>query len=89
MQLNFPNESRCFDASRNSVRFWGYDGALEITFFIEATALEKLVPGAAPSEFGLLNAFDEARDKIHVVADRTYSWSPRGTLGVTIKRDNV
>ena len=28
--LNFPNESRSFDAKSNRVQFWGYDGAIEV-----------------------------------------------------------
>ena len=31
MTLDFPNESRSYDAKRNLVRFWGYDSALEIS----------------------------------------------------------
>lgn len=40
MTLNFPNASRSYDETRNLIRFWGYDSALEICFFIEARAFE-------------------------------------------------
>jgi hypothetical protein len=39
MALNFPNGSRSFDARRDLIRFWGYDSALEISFFVEMSAL--------------------------------------------------
>ena len=42
--LSFPNFSRSFDETRNRVRFWGYDSAIEISFFVEAAAVQKLVP---------------------------------------------
>ncbi|MAI46028.1 MAG: DUF1488 family protein [Hyphomicrobiaceae bacterium TMED74] len=45
MPLNFPNQSRYFDAERGAVRFWGYDGALEVSCSIDCEALQVLVPG--------------------------------------------
>lgn len=77
MTLNFPNESRSFDETRKRVRFWGYDRAMEISFFVEADALQKLHPGAAGNETELLQAFDAARQLIHATANKVYSRGSR------------
>ncbi len=73
MTLNFPNESRSYDARKNLVRFWGYDSALEISFFIEVGALYKLNPQTRNVEEGYLEAFDAARDQIYETARKIYS----------------
>lgn len=72
MTLTFPNPSRSFDATRNRVRFWGYDSAIEISFFVEAGALRHLCPEMNNVEAGFLEAFDDARKRIHEVADKVY-----------------
>ncbi len=73
MTLNFPNGSRSYDASRNLIRFWGYDSALEVSFFVEVSALIKLAPHTRNVEAGYLEAFDAARDRIHEVARKVHS----------------
>lgn len=73
MTLSFPNASRSYDETRNLVRFWGYDSALEICFFIEASALCKLMPRTATMEADCLEAFDMARERILEVARKVYS----------------
>lgn len=73
MTLNFPNGSRSYDARRNLVRFWGYDSALEIAFFVEVGALRKLRPQTSNAETGYLEAFDAARDRILDTACKVYS----------------
>lgn len=73
MTLSFPNRSRSFDEARSRVRFWGYDSALEIAFFVEGAALRKLVPRMGDAEDGFLKAFDEVRERIHQVADQVYA----------------
>jgi hypothetical protein len=78
MTLCFPNQSRCFDAKRQLVRFWGHDSALEISFFVEVSALVKLVPQARNQEAGYLEAFDAARDRIRETARRVYSRGHKG-----------
>ena len=35
MSLNFPNQSRSYDATLRAVRFWGHDGPMEAAFFCE------------------------------------------------------
>jgi hypothetical protein len=78
MTLNFPNGSRSYDATRNLVRFWGYDSALEISFFVEVSALYKLHPQTRDVEAGYLEAFDAARDRIHETARKVYSRARKG-----------
>ncbi|MEQ9574281.1 MAG: DUF1488 family protein, partial [Rhodospirillales bacterium] len=65
MNLNFPNASRSFEAKRNRVRFWGYDSALEITFFVESSLLMKLCPDCGQGEAGVPKAFDAMIERIH------------------------
>lgn len=78
MTLNFPNTSRSYDETRNLVRFWGYDSALEICFFIEAGALCKLVPQTGSLEADCLGTFDAARERILDAARRVYTRGRRG-----------
>lgn len=78
MTLNFPNESRSYDARKNRIRFWGYDSALEISFFIEIGVLHKLAPPKGNAEDGYLEAFDAARERIYEVARKVYSRNGRG-----------
>lgn len=73
MTLNFPNGSRSYDARRNFIRFWEYDSALEISFFVEVSALYKLKPQTRNVEAGHLEAVDAARDRIHQTARTVYS----------------
>lgn len=73
MTLSFPNGSRSYDARRCLVHFWGYDSALEISFFIEVGALYKLNPQTRNAEASFLEAFDAARDRIHEAARKVYT----------------
>jgi len=72
MRLSFPNPSRSFDASKSRVCFWGYDRAIEVSFFVEADALKQLCPEMSNLETGFLQAFDTARDRIYEVANKVY-----------------
>ena len=73
MALSFPNQSRSYDARQHRVRFWAYDEALEVPFFVEASALCRMDPSATRDESGLLNAFDRYRSRIFLSANRIYS----------------
>ena len=42
MSLNFPNQSRSYDATLRAVRFWGHDGAMEASFFVNEEALKRI-----------------------------------------------
>jgi len=77
--IEFPNYSRSYDRTRHAVRFWGYDSALEASFFIEEDALRRLQPDAHPNETGFLNAFDSNRDVIFAAAARVYVRGCRGS----------
>ena len=78
LTLNFPNLSRSFDATRQRVRFWGYDRAIEILFFVEAAALQKLDPDMNGTEDGILRTFDAALERIHAVADKAFVRGRKG-----------
>ncbi len=80
MRLSFPNPSRNFDASGSRVRFWGYDSAIEVLFFVEVDALKRLCPEMSGAETGSLQAFDTARSRIHEVADKVYGRGGKGTF---------
>jgi hypothetical protein len=79
MALNFPNRSRSFDATRRAVRFWGYDSAMETSFFVTEDALKRVQPDMRLDETGLLSAFDSNRDLIYAAATKVYSRGRRGS----------
>lgn len=73
MKLSFLNPSRSFDASKSRVQFWGYDSAIEISFFVETDALKQLCPEINNAEMDFLQAFDTARNRIIEVAEEIYA----------------
>ena len=75
--MRFPNPSRSYDLTRRAVRFWGHDGAMEASFFVEAPALRIFQPKAV-SEGELLAAFDGHRNAIQDAAEKSCK---RGRLG--------
>ena len=77
--IGFPNQSRSFDATRNGVRFWGNDNALEAAFFISGEALLRLEPSLVSDESGMLHVFDAHRTRVLAAAAVIYS---RGYKGV-------
>jgi hypothetical protein len=77
--IEFPNHSRSYDRTRRAVRFWGYDSAIEASFFIEEGALKRLQPSAGYDEAGFLKAFDCNRDLICAAAAKVYSRGSRGS----------
>ena len=76
--LRFPNPSRSFDPSKSRVCFWGYDSAIEVSFFVEASALKLLCPQMSNVEAEFLSTFDAARMRIHKVAEKVYVRAGRG-----------
>jgi hypothetical protein len=82
--LNFPNDSRSYDATRRAVRFWGYDGPMEVSFFVTAEALQRL-QGGTEDEEELLKAFDAHRRKIRTAAERCYKGKRQGSYELTEK----
>lgn len=77
--LNFPNESRSYDATRRCIRFWGSDGAIEVSFFLEVSALEKIATGTPTGESSLLKSFDQNRDRILRTAHKVYQRRRKGS----------
>jgi Protein of unknown function (DUF1488) len=77
--IDFPNHSRSYDGTRRAVRFWGYDSAIEASFYVSEGALARMQPGVPPDESGYLNAFDAHRDKICAAAARVYVRGSRGS----------
>jgi len=82
--LNFPNPSRSFDASKNRVMFWGYDKTIEISFFVELDALQRLCPDMTGVEAGFLQAFDSARTRIYEVANKIYGSGTKHSLSYVL-----
>jgi hypothetical protein len=80
--LNFPNESRSYDGTRQCVRFWGHDGALEVSFFVEEAALLRIAPEMRHSETAALQTFDANRDRILKVARTAYTRRRNGAYGL-------
>jgi len=79
MSLGFPNESRFYDAAVHAVRFSGYDGAMEASFFVGEDALKRIQPDMPSGEAGLLNAFDLNRRRIYTIATKVYERGRRGS----------
>jgi hypothetical protein len=79
MTLNFPNQSRCYDATLRAVRFWGHDGAMETSFYVNEDALKRIQPGLRSDVAGILAAFDSHRDLIHMAAVKVYRRGRKGS----------
>jgi hypothetical protein len=79
MALIFPNRSRSYNATRRAVQFWGYDSAMEASFFVTEDALKRVQPDLRLDEAGLLSAFDANRDLICATAARVYARGRRGS----------
>ncbi len=77
--LNFPNASRSYDSTRRAVRFWGYDSAMETSFYVAADALRRLQPDMPADEVSLLGAFDTHLDQIRAVAAKVYRRGNKGS----------
>ena len=82
MSLKFPNASRSFDATRRAVRFWGYDTAMECSFFATEDALRHVQPEAGGGEESFLHAFDVHRKRFEAAAARVYARGRRGYYDV-------
>jgi len=79
MALAFPNASRSYDATRRAVRFWGYDDAMEWSFFVTADALRRVLPAMDDDEPSMLAAFDSHRDLICAAAKKLYARGRKGS----------
>ena len=79
MAMKFPNLSRSYDATRRAVRFWGYDSAMEWSFFVTEDALQQVRPSMVRDEAGMLGAFDLNRDRIYAAAAKLYARGRKGS----------
>ena len=77
--IDFPNHSSSYDHTRRAVRFWGYDSAIEASFYVNEAALARMQPGVQLDETGFLNAFDANRDRICAAAAKVYVRGTRGS----------
>lgn len=82
MAMNFPNQSRSYDATRRVVRFWGYDRSMERSFFVSVEALERIQPNLQADEVSLLRAFDMNRGLIYATAAKVYARSRKGSYDI-------
>jgi hypothetical protein len=83
MTIEFPNLSRRYDATRRCVRFSGYDGALERSFFVEEEAICRLDVIGRRGGVALLEAFDVHRERICKVASHVYAKRREGSYTLT------
>lgn len=81
--IQFPNRSRSYDHTRRAVRFWGYDSAIEASFFISEDALKLIQPDAPSNEIGFLGVFDANRDLIYSAAAKVYARGRRGSYDLS------
>jgi Protein of unknown function (DUF1488) len=79
MALSFPNGSRSYDMTRRAVRFWGYDSAMESSFFVTDDALKRIQPDMKFDEAGALQAFDVNRTLIYATAAKVYARGRKGS----------
>lgn len=79
MPITFPNHSRSYDTTRRGVRFWGYDSAMEASFFVCEDALKRIQPDMPSDEAGLLRAFDLNRALICATAAKVYMRGRKGS----------
>ncbi|SHF92248.1 Protein of unknown function [Kaistia soli DSM 19436] len=78
MSLNFPNQSRSYNASHDCVCFWGHESQFEVAFQIGSDALKRLNSTVPDDEEALLRVFDGNRVQIQKVAARAHAQKPDG-----------
>jgi hypothetical protein len=79
MALSFPNDMRSYDTTRRAVRFWGYDSAMEASFFVTEEALKRIQPSMTSDQEGALQVFDVNRPLIYATAVKVYARGHRGS----------
>ena len=83
MALIFPNQSRSFDAGKQSIRFSGYDGVFEVSVFVDVEILRAVSKERFSNETQYLAAFDRMRAVIEQSTLKSYSRKPRATVVLT------
>ena len=61
------------------MRFWGHDGVMEASFYVNEDALKRIQPSMRPDKAGILAAFDLHRDLIHMTATKVYRRGRKGS----------
>lgn len=84
LAVSFPNQSRSYDATRQAVRFWGYDRSMESSFFLSVAALTQIQPNLQPDVAGFLRAFDVNRERIYAIAAKVYARGRRGSYELSV-----
>ncbi len=59
--------------------FWGHDGVMEASFYVNEDALKRIQPSMRPDKAGILAAFDSRRDLIHMTAAKVYRRGRKGS----------
>jgi hypothetical protein len=80
--LSFPNNSRSYDTTRRAVRFWGYDRAMEASFFVTEDALKRVQPSMVFDQDDALRAFDVNRPLIYATAAKVYARGHKGSYDI-------
>jgi len=65
------------------VRFWGHDGALEVSLFVEEAAVFRIAPGTRHNQDAVVESFDRNRERILRVARRIYGGYRQGSYSLT------
>jgi len=79
LSVNFPNQSRSYDATRRAVRFWGHESSMEWSFYMTEDALKRIRPDITPDEPGFLSAFDANRERIYAAAAKAHARGRKGS----------
>ena len=74
--------------ARNCVCFWGYDGAIEVSFYLDIGALQKLCPEVSDVGTGCVEAFDVEEKRIHKVAAKVYARGHKGTYAYNLSAED-
>jgi hypothetical protein len=85
MALEFLNDARSYDASRQCVSFWGHDFAFEVTFRLDHTALSSFTGQEPLSEPTALKAFDANLARIRKAARKLYRAGSKRYLEISVK----
>lgn len=84
LTVQFPNQSRSYDATRRAVHFWGHDRSMESSFFVTADALKQMQPNLQADPVGFLRAFDFNRERIYAMAARVYARGRKGSYELNV-----
>ena len=84
MSLDFPNPIFNFSDANLGITFWGHDTALEITFFIDLSALQFMQGNKSTYEKVLCETFNQNINLIHATAKRKYKKQKGNYIRLTV-----